>query len=730
MYFRLLNLFVLLAATLVGAQSISNVIPTTNMPAAGTFQGIAGVPGGIDQYSTNYTMFCNVRVFIPGTTNVAYGDGIHDDSAAINFAIKSATNGSYVYIPAGTYLLQANGLYRQNPSQWDGIIHPFSIILRGDGMGQTVLLNNSGSEAIFLNKNSGWTGLKLTNAPSRGANSLTTVGTFPGNRTALNQWVEVFHDNATANVYLPPANDPHPYYVVYGNSACQSVRVTNIVGNTIYFTPPLNECYSNSTISVYGNPPLRCGIEDLTVVQMKEANRHNIRINGGQECWIRNVESRQARGYHISVETSANCEVRRCYVHEPFPNKNGANGGGGSDYGICLGLSTTGTLVEDNIALHCRHSFIIETGAGQNNVVAYNYGKDNLHEQLFTTDWQEDTAYHGGEPRFCLWEGNVVPIIEADGVEGATRFNTFFRNLVTRDGLPSVKYFMWAMDIDRGNYYDYFVNNVYLPCTANVTPVYAIGHWQTDLVYTDTNVLATCVWFGNLDLATNKVDYTANATIFWTNAVAAVTNASMIYDSKPAWFGGNVWPPIGRDVPGYNNPIPAQTRALAIPGFTNVVKDGYQLAVANANGTITVAGNSSYFNGAWVALSAVPNTNYTFVNWTGGAVANPNTPNTYLIMPASNLSVTANFVAGPNYDLTVINGTGTGSYASGASVTISATPPVGQQFQSWIIPALNLTTNVSTLTITMPAASLTAMATFTNIPVRVPLLPPTNLRVQ
>jgi hypothetical protein len=730
MFFRLLNLFLLLAATVVGAQSIANVIPATSLPATGTYQGIAGVPGGIDQYSTNYSMFCNVRVFIPGTTNIAYGDGVHDDSAALNFAIKAAPNGTYVYLPAGTYLLQSNGLYRQNPSQWDGIIHPFSIIIRGDGMGQTVLLNNSGSEAIFLNKNSGWTGLKLTNAPSRGATSFTTANTFPSSRTALNNWVQVFHDNATAGVYVPTNGDLHPYYVVYANSACQSVRVTNIVGNTIYFTPPLNECYSNSTVSVYGNPPLRCGIENLTVVQLKEANRHNIRINGGQECWIRNVESRQARGYHISVETSANCEVRQCFVHEPFPNKNGANGGGGSDYGICLGLSTTGTLVEDNLALHCRHSFIIETGAGQNNVIAYNYGKDNLHEQLFTTDWQEDTDYHGGEPRFCLWEGNVVPLIEADGVEGATKFNTFFRNLVTRDGLPSVKYFMWAMDIDRGNYYDYFVNNVYRPCLANPsTPTYCIGHWQTDFVYTDPNVLKTCVWFGNLDLGSNKVDYTANGVINWTNSVSAITDASMLYASKPAWFGDNVWPPIGRDVPGNFNPIPAQNRASVIPEFSTPVSDGYKLTITTNNGTATSAGNGSYYNGAWVALNAVPDANYSFASWTGYPTASPSSPVTYLVMPASDTTVTANFFAGLNYNLTVINGTGSGSYAPGTTVTISATPPGSQQFSSWVIPALNLTNALSTLTITMPATDLTATANYTNVTAK-PLLPPTNLRVQ
>jgi len=92
-------------------------------------------------------------------------------------------------------------------------------------------------------------------------------------------------------------------------------------------------------------------------------------------------------------------------------------------------------------------------------------------------------------------------------------------------------------------------------------------------------------------------------------------------------------------------------------------------------------------------------------------------------MPASNITVTANFVTGPSHTLTVIGGTGTGSYAPGTAVAIAATPPAGQQFISWAmsVPAI---TNTSTTTITMPASDVTATAIFGAAPA---LVPPSHL---
>jgi len=653
----------------------NNVMPALWLPATGSYQGVAGVPGGIDQYSSAYTNYCNVRTSIPGTNIVAVGDGVADDTDAVNAAVRNAPNGSVVYLPEGTYRI-TSPIQRQNPSMWDGVIHPYSIIIRGAGMGKTVILNEGGGEAIWLMNNSGWVGLGLAEAPTRGSTSVTTSATFPSGGTVLGQWMFILHDNQTAGVYAPTNTDPQQYYVTYENAAVQAVKVTNISGNTVTFWPPLNEGYANSTLKVVGDPPLRCGIEHLTVVQLREGNASNIRVSGGEECWVSHVESWQARRYHIDIQASAACEIRGCYVHEPFPNKNGANGGGSSDYGICLGLGTCATLVEDNMALHCRHSFIMETGCGQNNVIAYNFGKDNLHEGLFTTDWQEDTDYHGGEQRWCLWEGNVVPLICADAVEGATRYVTYFRNFVTRDGLPTVRFNMYAVNLQRGSWYDTVCGNVYANTSglnSAGTPAYLLGSWQVFSVadaqtgqldnHADANAYYTEAgsnllrqftieaktlnkFYGNYDMSSAMYDYNVGGNLLFTNTFSmAAVPASLLYNSRPAWYGNATWPPFGGDVSGFTNLIPAQIRAGAIARFSETVNDGYALTIAASNGTAVGSGNQSYFNGALVSLLATPDAGYSFTNWTGYPVASSNAVAAWLLMPASNLSLTANFVS-------------------------------------------------------------------------------------
>ena len=358
---------------------------------------------------------------------------------------------------------------------------------------------------------------------------------------------------------------------------------------------------------------------------------------------------------------------------------------------------------------------------------AYNFGKDNITEELFDTDYQEDTDYHGGEQRYCLWEGNVVPILAADTVEGSTKNIAYYRNLVTRDGLPNVTVAMFAMDIQRGHYHDYFLNNVYLPCmAAPSTMIYRLGSWQDTYPY-DPSVITNNVWLGNYDFTTGLVDQSANGVIRWQSSVSAGFPASFCYASKPAWYPANMnWPPFGSDVSGKTNLIPAQVRALAMGITANAVKE-YQLSTNNtAGGTVTIPGNGSYFNGAMVVLNATALPGFAFNGWSGYPVANSNSPLTYLVMPSANASVTANYTPGTGYALTVMNGTGSGLYVPGAVVSISANAVAGQQFVGWSVSGGTVSnTNSAATTLIMSTANAIAQPNYTVIS----LPPPSNLQV-
>lgn len=71
----------------------------------------------------------------------------------------------------------------------------------------------------------------------------------------------------------------------------------------------------------------------------------------------------------------------------------------------------------------------------------------------------------------------------------------------------------------------------------------------------------------------------------------------------------------------------------------------------------------------------------------------------------------------PNYALTVTNGTGSGSYASGTSVAISANPPAsGKVFERWTGDAQYVSdSNSATTTLTMPASAISLTATYKDI---------------
>ena len=143
--------------------------------------------------------------------------------------------------------------------------------------------------------------------------------------------------------------------------------------------------------------------------------------------------------------------------------------------------------------------------------------------------------------------------------------------------------------------------------------------------------------------------------------------------------------------------------------------------------TVTVvngSGSGSYAANATVSISAnsAP-AGQVFQRWTGASVADPLAPATTLVMPAANVTVTATYGAPQppitKYTLTVVNGSGSGSYAANATVSISAkAAPAGKIFQSWTGATVANSFSAAT-TLVMPAANATVTATYA--PVTAPL---------
>ena len=101
-------------------------------------------------------------------------------------------------------------------------------------------------------------------------------------------------------------------------------------------------------------------------------------------------------------------------------------------------------------------------------------------------------------------------------------------------------------------------------------------------------------------------------------------------------------------------------------------------------GSVTGAGTFSH--GTLTAISANPDTGYSFSGWTGEGVSDPNSPSTTALMD-QNRSMTATFSLN-SYELNLHAGsggsvTGAGNFSHGTLTAISANSDTGYSFSGW-----------------------------------------------
>ncbi len=181
------------------------------------------------------------------------------------------------------------------------------------------------------------------------------------------------------------------------------------------------------------------------------------------------------------------------------------------------------------------------------------------------------------------------------------------------------------------------------------------------------------------------------------------------------------------------------TANTAIGGGTDTPNPDGTYKVTVNNGT----GSGNYRPGATVTITAnTPPAGQTFVNWTTTTAdvkfASATTATTTFVMPAANVNVTANFSggnggnnnnpggdgnnpggsdSGKKYKVTVNYGSGSGEYAAGATVNITANAPESSSrvFSRWTTNNSGLgfaNANSVSTSFVMPAADVTVTANY------------------
>ncbi len=186
--------------------------------------------------------------------------------------------------------------------------------------------------------------------------------------------------------------------------------------------------------------------------------------------------------------------------------------------------------------------------------------------------------------------------------------------------------------------------------------------------------------------------------------VTATANSGFVFSG---WSGA---------LSGTTNPTTITMNAAksVTANFTAIPPTTFALTTsASAGGTIS-PGSGTYNSGTVVTVTATPNAGFTFSGWSG-ALSGTTNPTTITMNAAK--SVTANFTAIPTYTLSTnatAGGTiapGSGSYISGAVVTVTATANSGFVFSGW---SGDLSGSTNPTTITMNAAK-SVTANFTAI---------------
>ena len=580
--------------------SLGQTIPAWFPPNSTVDWQNAGVSGGIPNRTS---IFVNVLT----TTNLSYkcyGDDVHDDSVALNNALTACPSNEIVYLPAAKYLLGANNTPNLEFSQ--------GVTLRGAGMGQTILDmygNGQMGDGDWPPPTSyeALTSIVVTNGYMKGSSNLWL--TEISANVAVGHLISINEDNPST-VSGNTNNTPFEAATSYRYIPSFTALVIAINNNVVTLNHPLPISFTNNPhCAGYNYIFMGDSIEDLTMNNTNVVSPNGIGTGNAVApisftqcygCWLFNVEIEYCAGHFFSGLDCVNCQIQDCYAHNQL-------GSAGGSEGIDWVGQDCYNLTENNICNQAGFPEIINgdgNGGNCGNVVAFNF-LANLETGAPVTGGAIGDN-HGPHQAMNLYEGNVAQSIWSDGYYGSSEHGTFFRNWFTGQWPESSYSFPMIVSLGHWSYNYNIIGNVLgspngpanwypqglvyttsqLNYGGNVEPIFRFGYPNMggnenyDVQSTtsvgggdygpgydpsayDLNVWPSTFVEGNYDFANNAVT--------WTNSMSALPSgmppqtlpASLYLASQPTWWtnwGTTPWPPIGPDVAGMTNNIPAQLR--------------------------------------------------------------------------------------------------------------------------------------------------------------------------
>jgi hypothetical protein len=563
-----LLVFVLLVA--LTASASAEIIPSSRKVI---WQGNVGVSGDIPNRTTIYA---NVK----DAPYNAVGNGIADDTNAIQDAINNCPSGQVVYIPPGTYKTTRTiniGTSRSN------------ITVRGAGMGGTIIkpaASFSGSKVMQIEP-TGYYSWNLSNEYSRNITGGLTKGSTNITTSDPHGWSigHVIHIDQLQNPTGNPPIDCHgweggeTFYT--GGRGCETEAGCRIIGQMVKITAVPTPTTATLEIPLYWNYDAtkspqgtrvrelirNTGVEDLTLDNSNRGAPESVfQFTNTDNCWLLRVDMLGAVSWTLRMYGTYRTTVRGCKIHDT------AGGlGSGSGYGIHLNPWGSGNLFEDNIFYHVALALTMN-GAVSGNVFAYNYITDMWHMDS-QAGLGTGASYHGAYPVMNLHEGNYSDgNFAADYIHGPSSYNTWFRNKIKGEDKFGFTSGNFLIILTKYAHYYNIVGNI-LGRSGGIETIYekdgtqALDAGRDKVVYvlgyrgggdynpanSDAKVKATLLRHGNYDYVTNR-------TVWDAGIPDLVLPNSYYLSSKPSFFGSCAWPPIGPDLSPMVKTLPAKAR--------------------------------------------------------------------------------------------------------------------------------------------------------------------------
>jgi hypothetical protein len=580
-----------IAAILAAARPFSaraDVIPQNRM----IDWGRTGVPGGIP-----------VRTTIHTTINAtAYGNGSADASAAINTAIQNCQSDQVVFLPAGTYRLD-------NPITF-GL--KSRVTLRGAGPGKTILRpRNTANAAITTGQTDLSSERNVLGGSTKGS---TSIAVNDASGIVAGMILDIYQ-----------ADDPDFYWTRgLTDHTGQFVMVTAVNGTTVQFEDPLVWNFTLNPRCKHETPGRGmswCGIEDLTISADSTYGGGMIQFWNAYASWIKNVETAWGNGNeHLFLYGCLRCDVRECYIHDTYSTTDGYGIETASGYGGPRG-GCTGLRIENNVFSGLWYATVLETEVGS--VIAYNFSRNMRFPGWPNYQMADFNGNHGPHGMMCLFEGNVGSGgIQQDGYHGSVSHITYFRNWfsgqhVQANRTGNIK----LMDLCRFSYYHNVIGNVLgnpnwprtttgryemtgSPDYTAQSVIYRLGYpnmgnngysttnppSNADTGGLDPKVKTTLMRWGTFDYQNNAARWESGEIPGGVPVPADhVLPGSLYLAAKPAWWCDSIpWPPIGPDITGLTNDVPAKRRYEGRLCQSNAVRTPMKPAPQNPVALIAV----------------------------------------------------------------------------------------------------------------------------------------------